>query len=292
MTQPVVITCAITGGGDTVGKHPAIPITPEQIANSALEASAAGAAVVHIHVRDPQTGRPSLDPNLYREVVGRVRDGDSDVIINLTTGEGGLIRASASIHATPALGTTLMSPTTRAAHVCELRPEMCSLDMGSLNFGNDLFLNTVDDIVGIASLVKEAATRVELEVFDTGHIQLARHLLKKGLLASPPLFQLCLGIPWGAPADVETALLMRNSLPADATWGAFGIGSSQFPMVAVATLLGGHARVGLEDNLYLERGVLAPSNAALVERAVDIVEKLGRQIASKAQAREILGVAC
>jgi uncharacterized protein (DUF849 family) len=184
-----------------------------------------------------------------------------------------------------------MSPATRAAHVRELRPDMCSLDMGSLNFGDDLFINTTHDIVEIATLASGAGTRIELEVFDTGHIQLARHLLKKKLLASPPLFQLCLGIPWGAPADVETALLMRNSLPTDAIWAAFGIGAAQFPMVAIASLLGGHTRVGLEDNLYLERGVLAPSNAALVERAVNIIEKLGDHAASKDQARAILGIA-
>ena len=291
MSRSIVITCAVTGGGDTVGKHPAIPITPDQIARSALEASEAGAAVVHIHVRDPQTGQPSLDPSLYREVVKRVRDRDSDVIINLTTGEGGLVRASTRAHGAAGLGAAVMSPATRAAHVRELRPDMCSLDMGSLNFGDDLFINTSDDIVEIARLAAEVNTRIELEVFDTGHIQLARHLLKRKLIASPPLFQLCLGIPWGAPADVETAMLMRNSLPTDATWAAFGIGATQFPMVAIASVLGGHTRVGLEDNLYLERGVLAPSNASLVERAVNIIENLGEHVASKDQARVILGVA-
>jgi uncharacterized protein (DUF849 family) len=291
MTRSIVITCAITGGGDTVGKHPAIPITPAQIAQSAIEASAAGAAVVHIHVRDPQTGQPSLDPSLYREVVQRVRDGDSDVIINLTTGEGGLMRVSAAIHGATGLGATVVSPATRAAHVCELCPDMCSLDMGSLNFGDDLFINTTNDIMEIARLVAETDTRIELEVFDTGHIQLARHLLNKKVLASPPLFQLCLGIPWGAPANAETVLLMRNSLPTSATWAAFGIGVAQFPMVAIASVLGGHTRVGLEDNLYLERGVLAPSNAALVERAVSIIENLGDRVASKDQARTILDIA-
>ena len=288
MSRSVVITCAVTGGGDTVGKHPAIPITPEQIAESALEASRAGAAVVHIHVRDPKTGQPSLDPALYREVVERVRNRDPAVIINLTTGEGGLVRNSARIQGAAGLGTAVMSPATRAAHVRDLCPDMCSLDMGSLNFGDDLFINTSTDIVEIARLVAEVDTRIELEVFDTGHIQLARHLLRRNLIASPPLFQLCLGVPWGAPANVETALLMRNSLPTDATWAAFGIGTAQFPMVAIACMLGGHTRVGLEDNLYLERGVFAPSNASLVERAVHIIESLGDRVATKEQAREIL----
>ena len=290
MTRPIVITCAITGGGDTVGKHPAIPVTPEQIAQSALEASAVGAAVVHIHVRDPQTGEPSLDPILYREVVQRIRDRDPELILNLTTGEGGLVKVSDQPHMSGGPGAGVVPPARRAAHVCELRPEMCSLDMGSLNFGDHLFINTTRDIASIARLVGEGRTRIELEVFDTGHIQYARHLLDKKVLSSPPLFQLCLGIPWGAPAAVESMLYMRDLLPSDATWAAFGIGAAQFPMVAAAALLGGHVRVGLEDNLYLERGVFAPTNASLVERAVAIIEKLGNRVASKREARHILGI--
>lgn len=290
MSRPVVITCAITGGADTVGKHPAIPVTPEQIARSALEASTAGAAVVHIHVRDPHTGQPSLQPELFREVFERVRERDADVIVNMTTGEGGLVRLGERRPNAGELGAQVLPPRIRAAHVTLLQPQMCSLDMGSLNFGDDLFINTPHDIATIAGLAAAVHTRVELEVFDTGHIRLARHLLERKVLTSPALFQLCLGIPWGAPATVETALHMRDMLPRDAAWSAFGIGSAQFPMVATAALLGGHVRVGLEDNLYLERGVLAPSNAALVERAVRIVECLGCHVAAKHEAREILGV--
>jgi uncharacterized protein (DUF849 family) len=290
MSHSVVITCAVTGGADTVGKHPAIPVTPEQIASSALEAAAAGAAVVHIHVRDPRTGQPSLEPQLFREVFERIRDRDAEVIVNLTTGEGGLVRLGKRQPSAGELGAQVVPPEARAGHVVQLRPEMCSLDMGSLNFGDDLFINTPHDIAAIAALVASGGTRVELEVFDTGHIRLARHLLEKKVLTAPALFQLCLGIAWGAPATVETTLHLRDLLPRDATWSAFGIGPAQFPMVATATLLGGHVRVGLEDNLYLERGVLAPSNAALVERAVRIVECLGYRVAGKREAREILGV--
>jgi uncharacterized protein (DUF849 family) len=268
-----------------VGKHPAIPVTPQQIAESALQAAEAGAAIVHIHVRDPKSGSPSLDSELFREVFERIRERDADVIVNLTTGEGGLVRLKG---ATAAAGPA--DPHVRAAHIGKLRPDMCSLDMGSLNFGDDLFVNTASDIATIADTARGVGVRVELEVFDTGHIRFAQHLIDLGKLSPPPLFQLCLGIPWGAPATVETMLHMRNMLPDDALWAAFGIGAAQFPMVAAAVLLGGNVRVGLEDNLYLARGVLAPTNAALVERSVAIVESLGARAATKREAREILGV--
>jgi uncharacterized protein (DUF849 family) len=285
-----VITCAITGGADTVGKHSGIPVTPQQIAQSALEAAAAGAAIVHIHVRDPSTGRASLEPELFREVFERIRERDSEVLINLTTGEGGLVRLNETGGSATDCNSRVVDPAVRAAHVAQLRPDMCSLDMGSLNFGDDLFINSTSDIVRIATMARSAAVCVELEVFDTGHIRFAQHLIEKGKLASPPVFQLCLGIPWAAPATVETMLHMRSLLPQDAVWGAFGIGPAQFPMLASAVLLGGNVRVGLEDNLYLEKGVLAPSNAALVERGVRIVESLGARVASKREAREIIGL--
>lgn len=289
MPPPIVITCAITGGADTVGKHPGVPVTPQQIAQSALEAAAAGAAVVHIHVRDPSTGRASLEPGLFREVFERIRERDSEVVINLTTGEGGMVRLHAGAASTD-LSKHVVQPALRAAHVTALRPDMCSLDMGSLNFGNDLFINSAADIIDIADAAAGAGVRIELEVFDTGQIRYAQHLIEQHKLASPPLFQLCLGIPWGAPASPETMLHMRSLLPKDAIWAAFGIGPAQFPMVASAVLLGGNVRVGLEDNLYLQKGVLAPSNAALVERAVQIIECLGAKVASKREARGILGI--
>ena len=288
MSRPVIISCAITGGGDTVGKHPAIPVTPAQIADSAVGAAAAGAAIVHIHVRDPASGAPSMDKALYREVVERIRGSGSDVIVNLTTGAGGRFVPSPENPRQPGPGTTLSPPEVRVAHVVELRPEVCSLDMGSMNFGPHVFVNTPAHLAEMARAIRAAGARPELEVFDTGHIRLARHLIERGEIASPPLFQICLGISWGAPATPEAMLAMRNMLPADAIWAAFGIGTQQFPMVAQAVLLGGHVRVGLEDNLYLEKGVFAPTNAAFVEKAAAIVRMLGERPATPAEARAIL----
>lgn len=290
MSRRVVITCAVTGGADTVGKHPGIPVTPQQIAQSALEAAAAGAAIVHIHVRDPSTGRATLEPKLFREVFERIRERDDEVIINLTTGEGGLVRLRDVGGTSTQFGNQVAHPAVRAAHILEIGPDMCSLDMGTMNFGDDLFVNSAPDIEEIAAMANSVNTRIELEVFDTGHMRFAQHLIEQGQLGSPPVFQLCLGIPWGAPATTETMLHMRGLLPANAVWGAFGIGAAQFPMVASAVLLGGNVRVGLEDNLYLQRGVLAPSNAALVERAVQIVECLGAAVASKSEARATVGI--
>ena len=289
MSRRVVITCAVTGGADTLGKHPGIPVTPPQIAHSALEAAAAGAAIVHIHVRDPSTGQASLESKLFREVFERIRERDDEVIINLTTGEGGLVRLRDG-RASTEISNSVAHPAVRAAHVLEIGPDMCSLDMGTMNFGDDLFVNSAPDIEKIAAMANSVDTRIELEVFDTGHMRFAQYLIEQGRLASPPVFQFCLGIPWGAPATTETMLHMRGLLPTNAVWGAFGIGAAQFPMVASAVLLGGNVRVGLEDNLYLQRGVLAPSNAALVERAVQIVECLGATVASKSEARAIMEI--
>jgi len=289
MTRPVIITCAVTGGGDTVGKHPAIPVTPQQIAESAVGAAAAGAAIVHIHVRDPKTGKPSMDGLLYAEVAERIRASGSDVIVNLTTGAGGRFVPGAEDPRVGGAGTTLASPATRVAHIEALRPEVCSLDMGSMNFGANVFINTPDHLAEMARRIAAAGAKPELEVFEAGHIRLARHLIEQGVIAAPPLFQLCLGIPWGAPASPEAMTYMRSLLPEGAIWAGFGISSQQFPMVAQAVLLGGHVRVGLEDNLYLEKGVLAPSNAALVEKAATIVRLLGARPASPAEVRELLG---
>ncbi|HSE79681.1 MAG TPA: 3-keto-5-aminohexanoate cleavage protein [Alphaproteobacteria bacterium] len=290
MAQKVIISCALTGSGDTVDKNPAVPVTPEQIARSALDARAAGAAIVHIHVRDPGTGKASRDPALYREVVTRIRDAGSDVIINLTTGAGARFVPGDNDPRTPAAGTTLTTPNERVAHVEELRPEICSLDMGSMNFGQHVFVNTPKHLQVMARAAKSAGVKPELEVFEAGHIRLARHMIEQGDIAAPALFQICLGIPWGAPADPASMTYMRDQLPPGSQWAAFGISSQQFPMVAQAVLLGGHVRVGLEDNLYLERGVLAPSNAALVEKAVDIVTLLGASAASPGETRDILNL--
>ncbi|HJS31597.1 MAG TPA: 3-keto-5-aminohexanoate cleavage protein [Alphaproteobacteria bacterium] len=288
MAQKVIISCALTGSGDTVDKNPAVPVTPEQIARSALDARSAGAAIVHIHVRDPSTGKASRDPALYREVVARIGDAGSDVIVNLTTGAGARFVPGDNDPRTPAAGTTLTTPNERVAHVEELRPEICSLDMGSMNFGQHVFVNTPQHLQVMARAAKAAGVKPELEVFEAGHIRLARHMIEQGDIAAPALFQICLGIPWGAPADPASMTYMRDQLPPGSRWAAFGISSQQFPMVAQAVLLGGHVRVGLEDNLYLERGVLAPSNAALVEKAAKIVTLLGASVANPAEARDIL----
>jgi uncharacterized protein (DUF849 family) len=290
MSRDVIISCALTGAADTVGKHPAIPVTPEQIATSAIGAAKAGAAIVHIHVRDPATGKPSRELAHYREVVDRIRNSGVDVIINLTTGPGAAYFPGADNPAVGGPGTTLSNPEVRVRHIQELRPEICTLDIATLSMGDRTFMNTPPHLRVMGRLIREAGVLPELEVFDTGHVRLARKLIDEGVLAAPPMIQLCLGIAYGAPATPEAMIMMRNMLPQPCVWAAFGISLHQFPMVAQAVILGGHVRVGLEDNLYLERGVFAPTNAALVERAVTIVSALGERPATPAKAREILGL--
>lgn len=291
MTAPIIITCAITGGDDTAGRFPAVPVTPAQIAASAVEACKAGAAIAHIHVRDPSSGKPSLELALYREVVERVRDSGSPVILNLTTGAGARFLPDLQQPNTAAVGSNLRTPAERAAHIAALRPEICTLDMGSLNFGKGALINVPGQIEAIAAVIREAGCKVELEVFDSGHIELAKHMIGQGCIAPDPLWQLVLGVPWGAPATPSTMLHMSSLLPRDARWAAFGIGRHEFPMVAQAALLGGHVRVGLEDNLYIAKGVQAASNAQLVERAVSILQALDFAIATPAQARALCGLA-
>jgi uncharacterized protein (DUF849 family) len=285
MPRKVVVTCAVTGSGDTTRISPHVPVTPEQIAREGLAAAEAGAAVLHIHVRDPQTGGPSMDLALYAEVVDRIRAKNREVVVNLTTGAGARFDPGAPDPAQPGPGTTLSRPEDRVHHIEALRPDLCSLDVGSLNFGGNVFINTPAHLSAMATRIRASGVKPELEVFDTGHIRQALQMLADGELDRPPLFQLCLGIPWGAAATPETLLFMRDLLPPDATWSAFGIARDQFRMVAQAVLAGGHVRVGLEDNLYLDRGVLAPGNAALVERAVGIVRTLGEEVATPAEAR-------
>lgn len=290
MSRPVIVTCALTGSATLTGKNKAVPVTPQEIADSAIEAARAGAAIVHIHVREPGTGKPSMRLELYRETVERIRNSGVDAIINLTTGAGARFVPGAE---EPRIGTadsTLRPWPERIVHVQELKPEICTLDVGTMNFGEFVFVNTPADLRAMAKAALDCGSKPELEVFDLGHIRLARHLVESGLIAAPPLFQICLGIPWGAPSTPETMIAMRDQLPPGALWAAFGIGAMQFPMVAQAVLLGGQVRVGLEDNLYLDRGVLAPSNAALVEKAVTIVEKLGEHAATPDEARAILGL--
>jgi uncharacterized protein (DUF849 family) len=290
MQRKVMISCAVTGSADTPSKNPAVPVTPEQIATSALDAAKAGAAIVHIHVRDPQTTRPSMDPAHYREVVERIRSSGSDVLINLTTGPGARFVPGTDDPLKPGPGTTLRPPQDRVRHVVELKPDICSLDMGSMNMGGTVFVNTPASLEAMAVAIRDASVMPELEVFEAGHLLLAKRLIETGHVKRPSLFQICLGISWGQPASPEAMTYMRSLLPAECTWFAFGISLYQFPMVAQAVLLGGHPRVGLEDNLYLEKGKLAPSNAALVEKAAKIVELLGDDVATPAEARQILGL--
>ncbi|MCC6470128.1 MAG: 3-keto-5-aminohexanoate cleavage protein [Alphaproteobacteria bacterium] len=290
MREKVFITCAVTGGGDTVGKHPAIPVTPEQIATAAIEAGEAGAAIAHIHVRDPKTGKPSRDIRLYREVVERIRASNSRIVINLTCGAGGRYVPDQADPCRGAPGSTVAPPLDRVAHVVELKPEICSLDCATMNMGEFVFMNTPAHLRQMAKAIRDAGTKPELEVFDVGHLQLARRLVEDGLIAPPALFQIVLGVAWGAPATPQAMAYMSTLVPPGAHWASFGISRMQFPMVAQTVLLGGHVRVGLEDNLYIERGVLAKNNAALVEKAVKIVRLMGVEVASPAEVRAELGL--
>jgi uncharacterized protein (DUF849 family) len=291
MQRKVMISCAVTGSAVSVGKNPAVPVTPQQIATSAIEAAKAGAVIVHIHVRDPQTTLPSMDGALYAEAVDRIRQSGADVVINLTTGPGGRFSPDAADPMKPGPGTTLRTPRQRVQHVLDLRPEICSLDMGSMNMGANVFVNTPPILEAMAADIRDAGVTPELEVFETGHLLLAKRMIETGHIREPGMFQICLGIAWGQPATPEAMSYMRNLLPAGSPWFAFGISLHQFPMAAQAVLLGGHVRVGLEDNLYLERGKLAPSNAALVEKAGKIIELLGSSVATPADARQMLGLA-
>jgi uncharacterized protein (DUF849 family) len=290
MQRKVMISCAVTGSADTPGRNPAVPVTPAQIAQSALDAAKAGAAIVHIHVRNPETTRPSMNPAHYREVVERIRSSGSDVLINLTTGPGARFMHDDKDPSKPSADSTLKSPEDRVSHVVELKPDICSLDMGSLNMGDRVFINTPKHLQAMAIAIKDAGVMPELEVFETGHLLLAKRFLENGYVKPPGMFQICLGISWGQPATTEAMTYMRNLLPPNSPWFAFGISLHQFPMVAQTVLLGGHPRVGLEDNIYLEKGKLAPSNAALVEKAANIIEILGDHVATPADARQILGL--
>jgi len=287
MNWEVFITCAVTGAGETVGKHPAIPVTPKQIAEAAIEAAQAGAAIAHCHVRDPETGKGARDVALYQEVVERIRASGIDIVINLTAGMGGDLYVGPEGAAdTPAPGSDLVGALERLAHVEALRPEICTLDCGSLNFGegNLVYVSTPDYLRAGAKRIRELGVKPELEVFDTGHLWFVNQMAKEGLLEDPPMVQLCLGIPYGAPADTGTMKAMVDNLPPDCIWSGFAIGRLQMPFVAQAALLGGNVRVGLEDNLYLSKGVFA-SNGQLVERAREILERLGAKVLNPDEAR-------
>ena len=292
MNPEVVITCAVTGAGDTVGRHPDIPVTPAQIADSAVDAAKAGAAIVHCHVRDPATGKGSREVALYREVVARIRDSGTDVVINLTAGMGGDLTIGPDENPT-AFGadTDLVGAIERLPHVEELLPEICSLDCGSYNFGEGslVYVSTPAMLRRGAQRIRELGVRPELEIFDTGHLWFTRQMLDEDLLEDPPLFQLCHGIRWGAPADVGVLKATVDMLPEGANFTAFAISRDQMAFAAQSVLLGGHVRVGLEDNLYLRRGVFA-SNAQLVERARTLVELMGATALGPDEARTKFGL--
>jgi uncharacterized protein (DUF849 family) len=292
MQPKVMLTCAITGAGDTVAKSPHVPVTPEQIANSALEAASAGATIVHCHVRNLETGKGSRRVDLYREVVERIKAKNPNVIINLTAGMGADLVIGDGEHPLQfANGTDCVGPLERLLHVEALRPEICTLDCGTLNFGDgqSIMVQTPTQLRQMAALIKSYGVKPEMEIFDSGNLWFANQMVKEGLIDGPPLYQLCLGIPWGAPYNTETMAYQKSQLPEGAVWASFGIGRHQMPAVAQAVLLGGHARVGLEDNLYLEKGVLA-TNGALVEKAVRLIELLGTKVATPDEGRAILGL--
>lgn len=286
-----VITCAVTGNLVKPHQTPHLPITPRQIADECLAAGRAGAAQVHIHVRDPATGAPSMALDLYREVVERIRDADPDLVINLTTGPGGRFVPSPHDPKVYAPGTTLLPPDQRVEHVLALRPDVCSLDLNTMNSGPDVVMNTPATVRRMAQAIRAAGVKPELEVFDSGDIHLGLDLIAEGTLEGPGMWTFVTGVKYGFSSDPRTILYARDLLRPGTFWTAFGLGRMEFPMVAQAWLAGGHVRVGLEDNIYLERGRLAESNAQLVARARSILEQMGAEIATATEARSILGLA-
>ncbi|SOE87437.1 Uncharacterized conserved protein, DUF849 family [Burkholderia sp. YR290] len=288
--RKTLITCAVTGNITRPDQHPRLPITPEQIAMASLEAAKAGAAAVHIHVRDPHTGRPAMDVGLYREVIERIRAVDDALIINLTTGPGGRFIPSEDDPKIAAPGTTLLPPEKRVEHILELKPDVCSLDLNTMNSGADVVINTPKNVTRMANVIREAGVKPELEIFDSGDIHLALDLIASGVLDGPGLWTFVTGVKYGFGASPETLLYARGLLPPGAIWSAFGVGRFEFPMVAQAWLAGGHVRVGFEDNLYIGKGVLAESNAQLVARAKEIVTMLGGEVATSREARNMLGL--
>ena len=289
MNWEAFITCALTGAGDTPGRSDKVPVTPRQIADAALEAAAAGAAVVHIHVRDASTGKGSRDPKLFREVVERVRESGVDVVLNLTAGMGGDLVLGGDESPLPVSkeGTDMAGASERLRHVEQLRPEICTIDCGTMNFaagGDYVMTNTPAMIRAMASKVQALGVRPELEVFDTGHLVMVKELIKEGLIDDPPLIQLCMGIPYGAPDDPSTLMSMVQQLPPGAVFSTFSIGRMQLAYVAMAVLAGGNVRVGLEDNLFLSRGRPA-TNGLLVERAVSILEHMNVRVLSADEVR-------
>ena len=292
MNWEVFLTCAVTGAGDTADKSEHVPVTPEEIANSAIDAAKAGAAIVHIHVRDPETGMGSRDPELFRETVDRIRSADVDVVINLTAGMGGDLVLGGAETPLPLddAGTDMAGATERLTHVTNLLPEICTLDCGSMNFaagGDYVMTNTPDTLRAMARQVQALGVRPELEVFDFGHVVMVKDLIKEGLIDDPVMIQLCMGIPYGAPDDPNTFMALVNALPENCVFSAFSIGRMQIPFVAMAALAGGNVRVGLEDNIYLSKGVKT-SNAGLVDRAATLLENMNAKVIGPDEVRSKL----
>ena len=291
MRKKVFITAAITGSGATQDRSHLVPRSPQQIADAAIEAAKAGAAVAHCHVRDPESGAPSRLPALYREVTDRIRQADTDVVLNLTAGMGGDMVFGSSEAPLPLnnAATDMAGAAERVAHIKECRPEICTLDCGTMNFAEADYVmtNTPGMLRAMAGLMQEIGVRVEIEAFDTGHLWLAKQLVSEGLITDPVLVQLCMGVPWGAPDDLNTFMAMVNNVPEDWVFSAFSLGRHQMPYVAASVLAGGNVRVGLEDNLYLERGVLA-TNAQLVDKAASIIQKMGAEVMSPQEVRDEL----
>ncbi|WLR98125.1 3-keto-5-aminohexanoate cleavage protein [Shinella sumterensis] len=291
MNRDVFITCAVTGSGDTAGKSPHVPRSPKQIAESAIDAAKAGAAVVHCHVRDPETGAPSRRNDLYREVTERIRDAEVDVVLNLTAGMGGDMIFGGTEQPLPLnpAGTDMVGATERVSHVAECLPEICTLDCGTMNFslGDYVMTNTPSMLRAMGKMMTDLGVRPEIEAFDTGHLWFAKQLVEEGVIEDPVLIQLCMGIPWGAPDDLNTFMAMVNNVPSNWTFSAFSIGRNAMAYPAAAVLAGGNVRVGLEDNLYVAKGQLA-TNAQLVEKAVNVVESMGARIIGPAEVREKL----
>jgi uncharacterized protein (DUF849 family) len=290
----VFITCAVTGSGDSPPRSPHVPVTPEQIADSAVDAARAGAAIVHLHVRDPRTGKGSRDPELYADAVQRIRSADVDVVLNLTTGMGGdLVLGGAQSPLPPdPTGTDMAGADERLVHIERLRPELCTLDCGTMNFaagGDYIMVNSPATLRAMAARVQELGVRPELEVFDTGHLVLVHELIAEGLIEPPPLVQLCMGIPYGAPGDPQTLAAMVSRLPQGAIYSTFSIGRMQIPYVAIAPHIGANVRVGLEDNLYLRRGQLA-TNTELVQRAVALLDAMNVRVLGPEEVRERLSL--
>lgn len=293
MNREVFITCAVTGAGDTTGKSDKVPVTPKQIAAAAIEAAKAGAAVVHCHVRHPETGAPSRDPALFREVTERIRSADVDVVLNLSAGMGGDLVLGGVEEPLPPdpTGTDVAGATERLRHVAECQPEICTLDCGTMNFGEGDYVmtNTPAMLETMARQITALGVRAEIEAFDTGHLWFAKRLVELGAIPKPVLIQLCMGVPWGAPDDLNTFLAMVNNVPADWTFSAFSIGRNALAYPAASILAGGHVRVGLEDNLYVSKGVFA-TNGQLVERAANVVTNMGATIIGPEEVRRKLGL--